>query len=102
MAIRRPLDIGHLGYALDASARNGARLWSKTEPQRVAGAHASEPVDALRLVLRTQPRSDWPTCVKCIARIANLFRVRIRTEHFHEAAMFLELHDRSSHFGVSG
>src|SRR5437773_8826321 len=38
MAIRRPLDIGHLGYALDASARNGARLWSKTQPQRVADA----------------------------------------------------------------
>ena len=24
----------------------------------------SEPLHALRLVLRTQPRSDWPTCVK--------------------------------------
>src|SRR5207247_6461315 len=27
-----------LGYALDASARNGARLWSKTQPQRLADA----------------------------------------------------------------
>jgi len=32
------LSIGHLGYALDASARNGARLWSKTQPQRLADA----------------------------------------------------------------
>src|SRR5213083_457678 len=29
--------------------------------------NTSEPVDALRLVLRTQPRSDWPTCLKYIA-----------------------------------
>src|SRR5207247_6390686 len=27
-----------LGYALDASARNGVRLWSKTQPQRLADA----------------------------------------------------------------
>jgi len=41
-------------YALDARAWNGARLWSKTQPQRVADAHRSEPVDALRLVLGTR------------------------------------------------
>src|SRR5439155_23321289 len=32
-------DVGHnsqLDYALDGSARNGARLWSQTQPQRVA------------------------------------------------------------------
>src|SRR5438034_3571412 len=42
----------------------------------------SEPLHALRLVLRTQPRSDRPTCVKCIALI--LFEALRSEEHTSE------------------
>src|SRR5216117_3847057 len=62
-----------LGYALDASARNGARLWSKTQPQRLADAKdvgttpraaAGAPhTAALRSANLRQvhsPNSQWP------------------------------------------
>jgi hypothetical protein len=37
--------------------RNGARLWSQTQPQHVRVSTTLDMSDMLRLVLRTQPRS---------------------------------------------
>ena len=54
-----------LGYALDASARNGARLWSKTQPQRVADAQD----------VGTTPRAAAGAPHTAALRLANLRQV---------------------------
>src|SRR5437773_3134046 len=54
-----------LGYALDASARNGARLWSKTQPQRVADAKD----------VGTTPRAAAGAPHTAALRLANLRQV---------------------------
>src|SRR5437773_12223734 len=54
-----------LGYALNASARNGARLWSKTQPQRVADAQD----------VGTTPRAATGAPHTAALRLANLRQV---------------------------
>src|SRR5213592_928254 len=60
-------------WAMHLTPARGAERGCGRRPSRSAWQmrKTSEPLHALRLVLRTQPRSDRPTCVKCIALIHN-------------------------------
>src|SRR5437867_1555837 len=60
-------------WAMHLTPARGTERGCGRRPSRSAWQmrKTSEPLHALRLVLRTQPRSDRPTCVKCIALILN-------------------------------
>src|SRR5437773_1256954 len=62
-----------LNWAMHLTPARGTERGCGRRPSRSAWQmrKTSEPLHALRLVLRTQPRSDRPTCVKCIALILN-------------------------------
>src|SRR5213592_3123923 len=97
-----------LNWAMHLTPARGTERGCGRRPSRSAWQmrKTSEPLHALRLVLRTQPRSDRPTCVKCIALKAKdsgtRFATRRRLDFGLRPGSFLPLLLRAGRGGFAG